>query len=72
MAMTIKLAGVSIFITSLTDFVAFIVSASPALPALRSFVVFAAFGILFDFVFEFTIYYSFLAYDLQRQKKGKK
>lgn len=72
MGKTIKLAGVSIFITSLTDFVAFIVSASSALPPLRSFVIFAAFGILFDFIFEVTIYSSFLAYDLRRQKEGKK
>ena len=51
MSKTMRLAGVSIFITSLTDFVAFLVSASSALPALRSFVIFAGFGILFDFIF---------------------
>ena len=64
MSKTMRLAGVSIFITSLTDFVAFLVSASSALPALRSFVIFAGFGIFFDFIFEITIYSSFLACDL--------
>lgn len=65
MGRTMRIAGVSIFITSLTDFVAFLVSATSALPALRSFVIFAGFGILFDFIFEITIYSSFLAFNLQ-------
>ena len=69
MGWTMKLAGLSIFITSLTDFVAYLVSASSSLPAIRSFVIFAGFGILFDFIFEMTIYSSFLAFNLQRQKK---
>lgn len=39
-------AGVSITITSFTDFVAFLIGSTTALPALSSFCVYAAVGIL--------------------------
>ena len=51
MSKTMRIAGVSILITSLTDCVAFLVSAATELPALSSFCIFAGMGILFDFFF---------------------
>lgn len=71
MGKTLKLAGVSILITSLTDCVAFLVSSATNLPALSSFCVFAGIGILFDFIFEITLFSAFLAYDLDRQSRGR-
>lgn len=71
MGKTLRIAGVSILITSLTDCIAFLVSSATNLPALSSFCVFAGIGILFDFIFEITLFTSFLAYDLNRQSRGR-
>ncbi|XP_078356273.1 patched-related protein 18-like [Oculina patagonica] len=43
--LALKHAGCSITITSLTDFLAFLIGSSTILPALRSFCIFAAIGI---------------------------
>lgn len=51
MGKTLKLAGVSILITSVTDCVAFLVSSISRLPALKSFCIFAGLGVFFDFIF---------------------
>ena len=67
-----QLAGVSILITSVTDCVAFLVSGMSRLPALKSFCIFAGVGVIFDFILEVTIFSSFLARDLRRQKLGKR
>ena len=67
MGKALKLGGVSILITSLTDAVAFMLSGLSSLPALRSFAIFAGFGVLFDFIFEVSFFASFLAIDLRRQ-----
>lgn len=45
-------AGVSITVTSITDFVAFMISATTALPALESFCVYSAFGVLALYVLQ--------------------
>lgn len=71
MGKTLKIAGVSILITSVTDCIAFLMSGTSRLPALKSFCIFAGMGVLFDFIFEITIFSSFLALDMRRQKKGK-
>lgn len=71
MAKTLRLAGVSIMITSITDFVAFMVSGLSALPALKSFSIFAGIGILLDFVFEITVFSAYLACDMRRQSRNK-
>lgn len=42
----VGLAGVSITVTSITDFVAFMISSTTALPALSSFCVYSALGVL--------------------------
>lgn len=68
----LKFGGVSILITSLTDTFAFMLSGLSALPALRSFAIFAGMGVLFDFIFECSFFSSYLAIDLWRQEKQRK
>ena len=60
------MAGVSIFVTSLTDCIAFMVNGISRLPSVQSFGIFAGVGVVFDFIFEITIFTSFLAHDLRR------
>ncbi|XP_046328844.2 protein patched homolog 1-like isoform X1 [Haliotis rufescens] len=59
-------AGVSVTVTSLTDIVAFAIGASTILPALRSFCIFAAFGILGLYIMQTVFFTACLAVDLQR------
>ncbi|XP_067935970.1 patched domain-containing protein 3-like [Watersipora subatra] len=66
-ALTMKHAGVSITVTSITDFVAFAIGASTALPALKSFCVYAALGILFLFIMQSTFFVAWLTIDQRRQ-----
>ena len=64
-------AGVSITITSLTDFAAFAISATTSLPALSSFCVYAAFGVFFLFLFQILFFSAFLALDARRQNASR-
>ncbi|XP_070562444.1 patched domain-containing protein 3-like isoform X2 [Ptychodera flava] len=64
-------AGVSITVTSITDFVAFGIGASTILPALRSFCVYCAIGIFFLFFFSITFFTAVLAID-QRRVESKR
>ena len=65
-------AGVSITITSLTSFLAFVLSGTSSLPALSSFALSTAFGILFDFLNQITIFSVFVYYDLLRIERNWK
>mmetsp|Transcript_805 Transcript_805/g.1444 ORF Transcript_805/g.1444 Transcript_805/m.1444 type:complete len:881 (-) Transcript_805:87-2729(-) len=65
---TMSHAGVSITVTSMTDFVAFIISTSTSLPALASFCFYAATGILFLFVFQCIFFGAYVVIDERRQK----
>ncbi|KAJ7386392.1 Patched domain-containing protein 3 [Desmophyllum pertusum] len=69
--LALKHAGCSISITSLTDFLAFMIGASTILPALRSFCIFAGIGILADFVLQATLFTAFLALDARRHGKKR-
>ena len=60
-------AGVSITVTSMTDFVAFIISTSTSLPALASFCFYAATGILFLFLFQCIFFGAYIVIDDRRQ-----
>ena len=51
---TMQQAGVAITVTSVTDFIAFGIGATTQLPALRSFCMYAAIGILTIFFFQVT------------------
>ena len=52
MGVTLRHAGVAITITSITNFIAFGIGASTAMPALQSFCVYASIGILSIFFFQ--------------------
>ena len=52
----LRVAGTSIFVTSLTDFVAFLVGSNTSLPALRWFSITVAFGVMFDFLYQITFF----------------
>merc|ERR1711871_154599 len=60
-------AGASITITSVTDFLAFAIGSSTILPALSSFCVYAAVGIMFDYWLQVTFFAAFLTLDSRRQ-----
>ncbi|KAG7160185.1 NPC intracellular cholesterol transporter 1-like 1 [Homarus americanus] len=62
----LKHAGVSITVTSVTDFVAFAVGSTTVLPALRSFCIYAAVGIASVFFFQATFFVACLSVDQRR------
>ena len=66
-------AGTSILITSLTDFVAFMISSTSAFPALQSFCVYAGIGILLLFWFQISVFAPSIVLDeLWRRLKGRR
>jgi len=65
-ALALSHAGVSITITSVTDFVAFLLSTASSLPALTSFCLYAAMGILFLFLFQISFFSACLTIDSKR------
>ncbi|OWF43557.1 Niemann-Pick C1 protein [Mizuhopecten yessoensis] len=67
MAMTLKHAGVSITVTSLTDMCAFGIGATTVLPALRSFCVFCCLGILALFLMAATFFVGCIALTAKRR-----
>lgn len=65
-------AGSSITVTSLTDFVAFAISASSVLPALASFCAYAAISIFFLWIFAATFFTSTMVLDERRQRDNRR
>jgi len=65
-------AGASITVTSLTDLVAFGISASSSLPALASFCAYAAIGIVFLWIFSATFFAACLVLDERRQRDNRR
>ncbi|CAG7727935.1 unnamed protein product [Allacma fusca] len=66
MGLTLKHAGVSITVTSVTDFVAFAIGASTVLPALQSFCLYAALGIVATYIFQATFFVAWFTLDQKR------
>ncbi|CAM9219494.1 unnamed protein product [Ectocarpus sp. 6 AP-2014] len=64
-------SGVSITVTSITDFVAFMISSTTALPALSSFCVYSALGVLALYILQSTLFVAFVVYDMRRQEAGR-
>ncbi|XP_066977842.1 LOW QUALITY PROTEIN: patched domain-containing protein 3-like [Macrobrachium rosenbergii] len=64
--MTLRHAGVSITVTSVTDFVAFAIGSTTDLPALRSFCIYAATGIASIYFFQATFFVAWLSLDQRR------
>ncbi|XP_052775868.1 protein patched homolog 3-like isoform X2 [Mya arenaria] len=66
MALTLKHAGVSITVTSVTDIVAFAIGSSTVIPALSAFCAYAAFGILGLYFLVSTFFVAILTLDERR------
>eukprot|EP00448_Togula_jolla_P017809 CAMPEP_0170584290 /NCGR_PEP_ID=MMETSP0224-20130122/8611_1 /TAXON_ID=285029 /ORGANISM="Togula jolla, Strain CCCM 725" /LENGTH=883 /DNA_ID=CAMNT_0010907717 /DNA_START=89 /DNA_END=2740 /DNA_ORIENTATION=+ len=66
MAQALSHAGVSVLVTSLTDFVAFAISVSSALPALSSFCMYAAFSVIMLFLLQLTFFAALATFDARR------
>ncbi|CAM9133803.1 unnamed protein product, partial [Hapterophycus canaliculatus] len=72
-------AGVSITVTSITDIVAFLISATTVLPALSSFCVYSALGVMALYILQArqrqttksTLFVAFVVYDTRRQEAGR-
>jgi len=71
MQSTMRHAGVSILITSVTDFVAFAIGSSTVLPALQAYCLFAAFGVLFVFLLNITFFAACVVLDHERTRKNR-
>lgn len=65
-ALAMKHAGVAITVTSVTDVTVFAIGATTVLPALRSFCVFCAVGILVVYILQATIFVAVLSKDTHR------
>jgi len=65
-------AGSSITVTSLTDLVAFGISASSSLPALASFCGYAAVGVVFLWLFSATFFAACTVLDERRQRDNRR
>ena len=63
-------AGVSITITSLISFLAFVLSGFSSLPALSSFALTTALGILFDYMNQIMFFSVCVYYDLLRIERN--
>ena len=71
MARALRVAGMSITVTSFTDIIAFLIGSSTSLPALRNFCFYAAFGIFFDYLYQITFFTACLALDEKRKSRNK-
>ncbi|XP_071523040.1 patched domain-containing protein 3-like isoform X2 [Panulirus ornatus] len=67
----LKHAGVSITVTSLTDFAAFAIGSGTVLPALRSFCLYAAVGIAAVYFFQATFFVAWFALDQRRLEDNR-
>ncbi|GMH38064.1 hypothetical protein BSKO_05948 [Bryopsis sp. KO-2023] len=71
-AETMKQAGSSIMVTSVTDFVAFTVGTFATIPAVQVFCLYASVGVLFDFLFQVTFFVAFVVLDAKREARANK
>ncbi|VDN06956.1 unnamed protein product [Thelazia callipaeda] len=71
MALTMSDAGVSITVTSMTDFGCFALGYFLcSTPAVRDFCIMTACGILMDYIYQITFYASIMVYGGRRESKG--
>ena len=71
LALALRRCGISITYTSVTDVVAFYLGATSALPAIQVFCLYAATSILFNYVFQITMFSALLCLDANRIQAGK-
>ena len=65
-------AGVSITLTSVTDFVAFLLGSTTPIPAMKFFCFHMAVAVLFDLIFQCTFFVGALVLDQRRLDNGKR
>ncbi|KAK7065466.1 Patched domain-containing protein 3 [Halocaridina rubra] len=68
---TLKHAGVSITVTSVTNFSAFAIGSGTVLPALRSFCIFASVGIATVYFFQATFFVAWFSLDQRRLEERR-
>ena len=69
MGRTLRYAGMSVTVTSITDVIAFLIGSSTSLPALKNFCYYAALGIFFDYFYQVTFFTACVALDERRKAK---
>merc|ERR1719367_745004 len=69
--LAMKYAGVTITVTSVTDFIAFAIGASTVLPALKSFCIYCGIGILMVYFLQVTFFTGCMVLDQKRQEAGR-
>merc|ERR1719424_1731023 len=69
-ALACKNGGVSIFITSLTDAIAFLIGSATVLPALSWFCTFAGLCVVWCFIFQITVFLPCLVLNARRADTG--
>eukprot|EP01025_Chloroclados_australasicus_P040915 TRINITY_DN4307_c0_g1_i2.p1 TRINITY_DN4307_c0_g1~~TRINITY_DN4307_c0_g1_i2.p1 ORF type:complete len:662 (-),score=78.23 TRINITY_DN4307_c0_g1_i2:28-2013(-) len=69
---TMRSAGTSITVTSVTDLAAFAIGTWTDLPALRDFSIYATLGILFTYLYQAIFFTAILALDSRREERAKK
>eukprot|EP00996_Jenningsia_fusiforme_P001768 NODE_262_length_2571_cov_16.693894_g240_i0.p1 GENE.NODE_262_length_2571_cov_16.693894_g240_i0~~NODE_262_length_2571_cov_16.693894_g240_i0.p1 ORF type:complete len:822 (+),score=177.04 NODE_262_length_2571_cov_16.693894_g240_i0:206-2467(+) len=70
-ALSLSKAGAAVTVTSLTNSCAFFIGSITVFPALRSFALWAAIGVMMDFVLQSTFYVACLTLDARRQAARK-
>ena len=68
---TLSHSAVSITITSLTDFVAFLVGVTTSFKSVEIFCLYAGFSVLFCYIYQLTFFSGFLCIHLKRIQKEK-
>ncbi len=68
----VRRGGMSILITSLTDFLAFAIGSTTVLPALSSFCIYAGVGVIFDFIFQITFFMACVSLNSRRARANRR
>ncbi|KAG5176686.1 patched family-domain-containing protein [Tribonema minus] len=63
--------GLSVFYTSIINFMVFMLGANSTLPAIEYFCIYAGVAVLFDFLLQVPSFIALLAYDTDRQRARK-
>jgi len=71
MGLTLRHAGCAITVTSLTDFLAFAIGGTTVLPALKSFCIFCAVGLIVVYFLQATWFVAWFSLDQRRMEAGR-
>lgn len=71
MAIAVSKASIPITMTSLTSFLAFMLSSTSSLPAISAFSIYAAVSVLFDYVFQITFFVACVSIDRRRAQQRR-